>query len=74
MSDMTLEVTKCPHGVWHSHNALQLEDGTTIDDPEGSCPGGVVEVDGRRFGISMALAFSLKRFEEERTRIEVDYS
>lgn len=64
MSLMRLGAEKCPHGVWYPHNALMLEDGTTVDDPEGACPGGTVQVRDKVFRISQGLALSLQKIEE----------
>lgn len=61
MSDtLTIEVRKCPHGVWHSHNAYQLEDGTVVDDPEGPCSGGRMTVNGKTWTIPFGLAVVLR--------------
>ncbi len=59
MPDLTIDATRCPHGKWDRHNALLLEDGTVIDDPDGPCLGGYVVVNGRRVGISHMLASAL---------------
>lgn len=62
-ADLVLSAHRCPHGVWHSHNVFMLEDGTTIEDPDGSCPGGWVEAGDKKFGISHGLASSLRHIE-----------
>lgn len=66
MSDLTLTADKCPHGIWHPHNALLMEDGSSIPDPDGPCEGGRINVVGTKFwySISPATAMALKRYEE----------
>ena len=60
---LKMDASKCRHGLWSAHNAILLNDGTTIDDPGGKCSGGIVWVEGRQYGISHLLAMFLRSVE-----------